>query len=277
MRYLVSSILAGILLAIPSVGHQDILPNGRGGAWAAEKGPAAGGKIRVLLTFGGHGFEEKPFFAMFDAMPNVEYTKAELPQAADLLKPGLEKDYDVIVMYDMVAGITPEQQEAFLALLKKGIGLVSLHHNMGAHADWDQFPNVIGGKFFLKPGEIDGEKHPKPSGWEHDQDLKVSVADPKHPITRGLKDFEIHDEVYNNYYTSPKVRVLLKTDHPKNDPELAWVKRFGNSRVFYLMLGHDHAAYENPNYREILARGIRWAAEKDKAGAKTKGRRSAKP
>jgi type 1 glutamine amidotransferase len=53
---------------------------------------------------------------------------------------------------------------------------------------------------------------------------------------------------------------LLKTAHPKNDPELAWVTRYGNSRVFYLMLGHDHSAYENPNYRELVARGIRWAA-----------------
>lgn len=260
MRYLLSSSLVLAVLAAAAV------------APAAEKGPAAKKKIRVLLTFGGHGFEEKEFYAMFDAMPNVEYTKAQLPKQADLLKPGLEKRYDVIVMYDMVGGITPEQQKAFVALLKQGIGLVSLHHNMGAHPDWDLFPRIIGGKFFLKPGEIDGEKHPKPSGWEHGQDIKVTVADKKHPITRGLKDFEIHDEVYNHYYTSPKVRVLLKTDHPKNDPELAWVTRYGNSRVFYLMLGHDSHAYKNPNYQQLVARGIRWAA-----GRRGPGPRSARP
>jgi hypothetical protein len=76
--------------------------------------------LRVLLTFGGHGFQEEPFFAMFDALDNVEYTKAPLPEKADLLKPGLEKQYDVIVMYDMVAGFTPEQQQAFVALLNEG-------------------------------------------------------------------------------------------------------------------------------------------------------------
>jgi type 1 glutamine amidotransferase len=253
MRYLVFSTLSLAVLAAAVA------------APAAEKQPAAKGKIRVLLTTGGHGFEQKQFYAMFDAMPNVRYTKAELPKQADLLKPGLEKDYDVIVMYDMVGSFTPQQQKAFVALLKQGIGLVSLHHNMGAHQDWGLFPRIIGGKFFTKPGEIDDEKHPKPSGWEHGQDMKVTVADPKHPITRGMKDFEIHDEVYNNYYTAPKVRVLLKTDHPKNDPELAWVKRFGNSRVFYLMLGHDHQAYENPNYRQLVARGIRWAARRPTA------------
>jgi hypothetical protein len=56
------------------------------------------------------------------------------------------------------------------------------------------------------------------------------------------------------------VKLLLKTDHPKNDPELAWVKDYGKSRVFYLMLGHDAKAWENPMFTEILARGIRWAA-----------------
>jgi hypothetical protein len=170
-------------------------------------------------------------------------------------------------MYDMVKGLSPEQQKALVELFNGGIGLVSLHHNLGAHAGWDEFHRIIGGKFFVEPGEIDGEKHPQPSGWEHGQRLKVTVADPKHPITRGLKDFEIEDEVYNHYYTSPKVRVLLKTDHPKNDPELAWVTRYGNSRVFYLMLGHDHLAYENPNYRELVARGIRWAAGRQQARA----------
>jgi len=255
MRYLISSTLALAVLA------------GAVATLAAEGEPAAKAKIRVLVTTGGHDFEQQPFYAMFDAMPNVACTKAEFPKAAELLKPGLEKDYDVIVMYDMVKGITPEQQKALVELLKGGIGLVSLHHNLGAHADWDEFHKIIGGKFFLEAGEIDGEKHPQASGWEHGQRLKVTVADPKHPITRGLKDFEIEDEVYNHYYTSPTVRVLLKTDHPKNDPELAWVTRYGNSRVFYLMLGHDHLAYENPNYRELVARGIRWAAGRERTPA----------
>jgi type 1 glutamine amidotransferase len=30
----------------------------------------------------------------------------------------------------------------------------------------------------------------------------------------------------------------------------------------YLQLGHDHWAYENPNYRELVARAIRWVARR---------------
>lgn len=222
--------------------------------------PAGGEKIRVLLTFGGHGFEQEPFFAMFDAIDGIEYTKAPLPQSAEMLKPGLEEKYDAIVMYDMVPGISPEQQKAFVALLESGIGLISLHHNMGAHRDWEKFREIIGGKFIFEPCEIGGRQYTK-SGWSHGEDLDVSVADPDHPITEGVDDFTIHDETYCDYYTAPGVHLLLKTDHPKNDPELAWTTRFGNSRVFYFMLGHDHLAWKNPSYRKVLHQGIRWAAK----------------
>ncbi len=221
----------------------------------ADQGKA----LRVLLTFGGHGFEQEPFFAMFDALPGVKYTKAPLPESAGLLKPGLEKDYDVIVMYDMVRGITPAEQENFVKLLEQGIGVVSLHHNLGAHRDWDEFVRIIGGRFFVQETQLDGRRYGK-SGWTHGQDMQISVADSDHPITRGLKDFTIHDETYNNYYTAPDVRVLLKTDHPDNDPEIAWVHEYGKSRVFYLMLGHDSQAWKNPNYPKLLLGAIRWAA-----------------
>jgi type 1 glutamine amidotransferase len=217
------------------------------------------GKIRVLLTTGGHGFQAEPFYATFDAMGDVQYTKAELPKDADLLQPGLQDKYDVIVMYDMVRGISAEQQKAFVELLEKGIGVVSLHHNLGAHRDWDEFRKIIGGKFILSECTIDGVQYGK-TPWSHDEHLKVTVVDEDHPITDGIGDFEIHDETYGTYFTASNVHVLLKTDHPKNNPEIAWTTSYGKSRVFYLMLGHDGHAYANPNFGKLVQQGIRWAA-----------------
>ena len=77
-----------------------------------------------------------------------------------------------------------------------------------------------------------------------------------------LADFKIHDETYGGYYTAPGVKVLLKTDHPKNNPELGWTTQYGKSRVFYLMLGHDKQAYANPNYPKLVLQGIHWAVGK---------------
>ena len=70
------------------------------------------------------------------------------------------------------------------------------------------------------------------------------------------------DETYGKFYTALDIRVLLKTDHPKNNPDIAWATSYGNSRVFHLMLGHDGKAYANPNFRKLLHQGIRWAAGK---------------
>jgi type 1 glutamine amidotransferase len=227
-------------------------------ASAVAQEPAAG-KIRVLLFVGGHAFDEKPFFAMFDRMTDVTYTVAHMPKDASLLKPGLETQYDVLVMYDMTGSITPDQQKAFIALLNTGIGFVPLHHNLGAHRNWDEYRKMIGGKYVFNDGVIDGQACTK-SSYAHDQDMNVTIVDPEHPITKGLKDFQIHDETYKDFYTAPNTKVLLKTDHPKNDPELAWVHTYGKSRVFYLMLGHDAKAYQNPAYPELIHRGIRWTA-----------------
>ena len=226
-------------------------------AGAQEKSAAQ--NIRVLLVIGGHDFEQAAFFKMFDARKDLTCRKATYPQAAELLKPGLEQECDVIVMYDMVKTITPEQRQAFLALLKTGMGLVLLHHNLGAHVDWPEFAKIRGGTFLWEPGVMDGKTYPK-STYADDQQIQVTVADRRHPITKGLADYQIQDEVYGDCYVSPKVHVLLKTNHPKSCPELAWVNQYGKSRVFYFMSGHGASAWNNPNFTEILFRGIRWAA-----------------
>jgi uncharacterized protein len=77
--------------------------------WTPARTAPPEARLRVLLTYGGHDFQEQEFFAMWDALPGVSYTKAPLPQWADLLRPGLEKDYDAIVFYDMVKELSPAQ------------------------------------------------------------------------------------------------------------------------------------------------------------------------
>ena len=217
-------------------------------------------EIRVLLTYGGHEFEEELFFEMFDNLPGIRYTRAPLPDSAILLKPGLEKEYDVIVMYDMVDSISAEQRTAFVELLKNGIGVVALHHNIGAHRYWEEYPNIIGGKYLFESRKFGGKEY-GPSTFTHDQEINVLVADKHHPVTKGIINFRIHDETYQDHYTSPDVHVLLTTDHPKSDPEIAWVTRYEKSSVLYLTLGHDSKAWQNPVYPKLLLNGIRWAGK----------------
>ncbi len=218
------------------------------------------GKIRVLVITGGHDFEAQPFADLFASIPDITTERATYPAAADLLKPALADKFDVVVFYDMWAqGISPQQQKNFVALLQRGIGVVALHHTLAAHQNWPEYEKIIGGKYHLQERTVDGKTLPI-SGYEHGQDVKVHIANTEHPITKGLHDFEIHDETYNHYDTDPQATVLLTTEHPKSDHELAWAKTYDRSRVVYIELGHDHFAYENPAYRTIVARSIRWTA-----------------
>ncbi len=218
------------------------------------------GKLRVLVITGGHAYEEPQFNAMFQAIEDIQVEMAQYPEAADRLTPELADQVDVIVFYDMwVKGFTQAQQESFLALLQRGIGVLALHHTLAAHQQWPEYEKIIGGKYHLEAPTVDGKALPK-SSYYHDQDMKIQIAAPEHPITRGLKPFEIHDEAYKDYSCDSTATVLLTTDYPQSDREIAWAKTYASSRVVYLELGHDHYAFEHPSYRALVARSIRFVA-----------------
>jgi hypothetical protein len=88
----------------------------------------------------------------------------------------------------------------------------------------------------------------------------VQIANRQHPVTQGVEDFEIRDETYGSFEVHPDADVLLTTQTPTSGPNLSWARRYGEARVIYLQLGHDHLAWENPAFRRFLNQAIRWTA-----------------
>lgn len=216
-------------------------------------------RIRVLIATGGHGFDRKGFFAMWDSFPAITYREVKQEKSWEAMTPGNLEKCDVLVLYDMLQGITDEQKAAFEAFLERGGGLVALHHCIASHQKWLDYERIIGAKYFLKPEVREGRKLPA-SVAKHGADMRIQIADPKHSITRGMANFEIRDETYGGFLVDPKVHVLLTTDHPDNDKFVCWTRREGKARVVYLQLGHDNDAYANPNYRKVVERTVAWAA-----------------
>jgi len=60
------------------------------------------------------------------------------------------------------------------------------------------------------------------------------------------------------------VHVFLKAGNPQNNPVIGWTHTYGRSPAAYLQLGHDHTAYENPNYARLVHQAIQWAAAQRK-------------
>jgi len=220
--------------------------------------------IRVLVFTGGHDFEREPFFALFQGYPDIEFKEVLYPAAAEFRAPDRAAAFDVLVFYDMFTGLDAKAKEGFARTIREGKPAVFLHHAIGSHQDWPEYEKIIGGRYYTRP--IPAEKI-EVSKYYHDQDVRVSIQDPvDHPIVRGLSDFTIHDETYQEYRRGPKVQVLLTTDHPKSDPAVAWVHTYGQGRVAYIQLGHDGKAYANPSFRRLIVQAVRWAVKRPVEG-----------
>ena len=213
-------------------------------------------KEHLLIFTGGHPFERKAFFKIFDDMPNVEYREAAHPNANHLYASSLIDSIDVLVFYDMVQEINDTEKADFIALLNKGKGIVFLHHSLVNYQEWDEYENIIGGHYYLSFKNRDS------STYKHDVDIPVKILDKKHPVTKGIEDFIIHDEVYGNFKVLPIVHPLLSTTHPESGEIIGWTNKYGKSRIVYIQLGHDRRAYENPNYRRLVKQAIDWVQKK---------------
>lgn len=221
-------------------------------------------KIKVAIFTGGHEFDRKEFFGMFDAIDDVAWEEFQQPKANELwCKPDELKGYDVVVLYDMWQQITDEQKKCIVRALKDGtVGLVVIHHAIASYQNWEEYRNIIGAQYFLSPGRDPDGKPRERCQVAFGVKMNIKVADKVHPITRGLSDFEVVDESYKGYWVSPKVRMLLITDCPQNEPSIAWTNEYGKARVVYIQLGHGPDAYRNPSYRQLLKRSLLWASKK---------------
>ncbi len=252
--------LAGRALAIVGAAALAILA---GEALADDEKPATASqsKIRVAVIVGGHGYEEKQFPAMFEAMKDVEFVirQAQEPGKGHLFDDPNNFPYDVIFLYNMDNKLTAAQGENFLKLLDKGVGLFVCHHAICGFQDWPGWPDLIGARYFLKDEIFRCEKGVR-SIWKDDVDLKMHIEDANHPITKGLKDYEICDETYGKWMFLPNNVLLVSTRHALSNDQIAWVRPQGQRRVFVMQSGHGPLAWKTPGFLHLLSQGIRWTA-----------------
>ena len=160
-------------------------------------------------------------------------------------------------------------QENFAAAVRGGKGFVALHAADNAFPGWVEYEKMLA--LLWREGTSHGDYHEFP----------VTIRDHEHPITRGLPDFKIWDELYHNLihmhdipyhvlataFSSPEFRGT-----GKDEPAMV-VTEYGAGRVFHMVLGHvwpkgiyenykgeTMMTFENPQFQEALVRGCLWAA-----------------
>ena len=175
--------------------------------------------------------------------------------AADFTKENLQ-NYDIVMFYTTGALpiAAPDLEYFFNVWLKeKGHGVIGFHSATDTFKDYEPYWDMIGGSF---------KAHP----WNSGDTVTISIHEPHHALMKPFgAEFRIRDEIYEYHHWQPeKVRVLMslnmakcKKKKPYHVP-VAWVKSYGEGRVYYNNLGHNPETWTNDAFLKSIAVGVRW-------------------
>jgi type 1 glutamine amidotransferase len=174
-----------------------------------------------------------------------------------------------VVVFNNTSGelpFTDRQKQALLDFVFSGGGFVGVHAASDTFYAFTGYGTLLGGYF-------DG--HP----WNAGDTVTLKVEEPEHPIVRPLAGAPDHrltltEEIYQFRapYERSKVRVLLSLDTQRTDMTrpgikrtdgdfpLAWVRPYGQGRVFYSALGHNQSVWKDERFRRHLLAGLAYAA-----------------
>jgi len=211
---------------------------------------------QALMVWGGwDGHEPKQCVDIL--APHLEKSGFEV-RISDTLDVYLETDYlqslSLIVPVWTMGTITNEQEKGLLDAVRSGVGIAGWHGGMG-----DSFRNnvdyqfMVGGQWVVHPGGV--------------IDYEVNITNHDDPITKGLADFKMHSEQYY-VHVDPSNEVLAETTfngdvYPWIEGAtipVVWKRAYGAARVFYASVGHVAADFDVPEAKEIVERGMLWAA-----------------
>jgi uncharacterized protein len=154
--------------------------------------------------------------------------------------------YDAAAAYTQGGHLTPAQEDGLLGFVRQGGGFAGIHCATASWKENSAWIEMINGVFISH-----GPVAPFP----------VAFTAAESPITEGIDNFVIEDERYiHDRFDPDKVQLLATTPADEGDIPMIWTREFGSGRVYYLALGHDERAYERPEFKALLLRGVEWAA-----------------
>lgn len=254
----------------------------------------------LLVLSGGHPYEAEPFAELVrwaaDALGGWQVRHLIHPEAEAAVADGAADRADALLFYDMAGYSFGEGQVAsrppsdgFKAAIQRrfaaGRGAVAMHHALAGWAEWPEWAELLGGRFFYQSGAWQGQAVPD-SGYRHDVSYTADVVK-DHRVTEGLPaSFEVTDELYLCQIDERAVQPLVRArhaftranfysaahavagemfsnrgwEHPDGSNLVAWWKLVGAAPLVYLQFGDGPATYANPHVRRMLANALRFTA-----------------
>ncbi|MGI9287955.1 MAG: ThuA domain-containing protein [Pseudomonadales bacterium] len=254
---------------------------------------------RVLAVTRGHPYDRNAFADLFVGLDDTDVCIVEQPLAQECFRPEIIRDFDAVLFYDMPGvdfSSSPGQarateppvefRENLLRMLADGMGVLFMHHALAAWPAWDEYAEIIGGRFHYQSSTLHEKRWPD-SGYRHKVTHTMSVVG-DHPLTRGVPaEFEMTDELYlcpvfeeqlvpllrSNYHfdsdhfysAAEAVAGRLESrqgwQHPVGSSLVGWVKSWGKSPVVYLQGGDDAEALGNCQFGKLVHNALRWLSD----------------
>jgi type 1 glutamine amidotransferase len=164
------------------------------------------------------------------------------------------KGYDVIVLTRFDRGtpaMTDQAKANLLSFVKGGKGFYVQHLGSASFPKWDEFVKLCGRKWVMGT-----------SGHNARSVFEARIAKQDHPITKGMTNFKIFDELYSKLQGDTEIEVLVSaySDFSEKEEPLVFTRPYGKGRCVHNALGHDFKAILNPNMQQLIRRSVEWAA-----------------
>ena len=219
--------------------------------------------IKVLILSGKNNHEWQKTTPLLERIFNdariFSVSITELPDTLtykELIK------YDVVVSNwntwpDNNLSFSKDWENDFLKYVRGGGGTVFIHAGASSFYDWPEYQRIGIGRWGKET--------------KHGQQTKgkVSGFDPDHPVTKGLRDFYIIDEIWEKTDICQGSRSLASvsaTDeqdgHLINEKNV-FVNQTGKGRSFYTALGHNERALLNSGLQTLILRATQWVSHRN--------------
>jgi type 1 glutamine amidotransferase len=144
---------------------------------------------------------------------------------------------------DPTPWLTPEVQQAFLAYVERGNGLLALHSGTVGYRGEPDFLDLIGGVFL---------GHPEPCPVELICEAGELSGGPE-----ALR-FTVYDEHYRVELVGSGNEVFMKALSEHGEQPAGWRRRRGDGRVCALAPGHFPKVWQQQDYQTILTNALNW-------------------
>jgi type 1 glutamine amidotransferase len=153
-----------------------------------------------------------------------------------------------------VMWMTPEQGSAVKAFVENGGSAFFFHNASHISLASEDFRDVEGAIYTGHPPLIPFE---------------VTIENPDHPITRGVKNFVVTDDQHYVIYDKDPAHVLMRSRNSSVDYvgshgnqgrscECGWAYEYGRGRVVFMSPGHLIPTLWNPEYVKLQQNAVRW-------------------